>query len=68
MQIGNDSAGFARLLTAIAEVVPGPRVAVCIEGSKTAREIRRCLKRYIARELYRQLTRSMNLPAGPSHT
>jgi transposase len=32
---------------------------------KTTREIRRCLKRYIARELYRQLTRSMNLPAGP---
>jgi len=32
---------------------------------KTAREIRRCLKRYIARELYRQLTRTMNLPAGP---
>jgi transposase len=32
---------------------------------KTAREIRRCLKRYIARELYRQLTRSMSLPAGP---
>jgi transposase len=32
---------------------------------KTAREIRRCLKRYIARELYRQLNRSMNLPAGP---
>jgi transposase len=32
---------------------------------KTAREIRRCLKRYIARELYRQLTRSMNPPVGP---
>ena len=32
---------------------------------KTPREIRRCLKRYIARELYRQLTRSMSLPAGP---
>jgi hypothetical protein len=32
---------------------------------KTPREIRRCLKRYIARELYRQLTRSMDLPAGP---
>jgi len=32
---------------------------------KTPREIRRCLKRYIARELYRQLTRSMNLPMGP---
>jgi transposase len=32
---------------------------------KTPREIRRCLKRYIARELYRQLTRSMNPPVGP---
>jgi transposase len=32
---------------------------------KTAREIRRCLKRYIARELYRQLTQSMSLPIGP---
>jgi len=32
---------------------------------KTQREIRRCLKRYIARELYRQLTRSMNLPVSP---
>jgi hypothetical protein len=29
---------------------------------KTTREIRRCLKRYIARELYRHLTRSMNPP------
>jgi transposase len=32
---------------------------------KTPREIRRCLKRYIARELYRQLTQSMSLPVGP---
>ena len=32
---------------------------------QTPREIRRCLKRYIARELYRQLTRSMNPPVGP---
>ena len=32
---------------------------------KTTREIRRCLKRYIARELYRQLTRTMNPPAAP---
>jgi transposase len=31
---------------------------------KTPREIRRCLKRYIARELYRQLTQSMALQAG----
>jgi len=32
---------------------------------KTTREIRRCLKRYIARELYRHLTRSMNPPMSP---
>ena len=35
MRIGNDSGGFARLLDAIAEVAPGPRVAVCIEGSRS---------------------------------
>jgi transposase len=35
LRIGNDSAGFARLLAAIAEVAPGPRVAVCIEGSRS---------------------------------
>jgi transposase len=35
MQIGNDSAGFAQLLAAIATAVPGPRVAVCIEGSRS---------------------------------
>src|SRR5215468_3442651 len=35
MRIGNDSAGFSQLLAAIAEVVPGPRVAVCIEGSRS---------------------------------
>jgi transposase len=32
---------------------------------KTRREIRRCLKRYIARELCRHLTQSMNPPVGP---
>jgi len=32
---------------------------------KTGPEIRRCIKRYIARELYRHLTRSMTPPAGP---
>ncbi len=32
---------------------------------KTAREIRRCLKRYIARELYRQLTHSMKPLMSP---
>jgi transposase len=35
MQIGSDSAGFTRLLAAIADVVPGPRVAGCIEGSRS---------------------------------
>jgi transposase len=35
---------------------------------KTPREIRRCLKRYIARELYRQLTRTMNPPEAPRQT
>ena len=35
LQVGNDSAGFAQLLAAIAEVAPGPRVAVCIEGSRS---------------------------------
>lgn len=35
MQVGNDSAGFAQLLAAVAEVAPGPRVAVCIEGSRS---------------------------------
>ena len=32
---------------------------------KTTREIRRCLKRYIARELYRQLNRSMKPLMSP---
>ena len=32
---------------------------------KTPREIRRCIKRYIARELYRQLTQTMNPPPRP---
>jgi hypothetical protein len=35
LRIGNDSAGFARLLAAIGEVAPGPRVAVCMEGSRS---------------------------------
>jgi len=35
MQIGSDSAGFAQLLAAIADVTPGPRVAVSIEGSRS---------------------------------
>jgi transposase len=34
-------------------------------GGKTPREIRRCLKRYIARELYRQLTQSMTPLTSP---
>lgn len=35
LRIGNDSAGFAQLLAAIAKVVPGPRVAVSLEGSRS---------------------------------
>ena len=35
MRIGNDSAGFAQLLAAIAEVAPGPRVVACVEGSRS---------------------------------
>jgi len=35
MQIGNDSAGFTRLLATIATAAPGPRVAVCMEGSRS---------------------------------
>jgi len=34
---------------------------------KTPREIRRCLKRYITRELYRALTASMSLTEAPAH-
>jgi len=35
MRISNDSAGFGQLLTTIAEVVPGRRVAVSLEGSRS---------------------------------
>jgi transposase len=35
LRIGNDSAGFARLLAAIAKTVPGPRVAVSVEGTRS---------------------------------
>ena len=35
LRIGNDSAGFAQLMAAIAEVVPGPRVAVAVEGTRS---------------------------------
>jgi hypothetical protein len=35
LQISNDSAGFTRLLAVIAEAAPGPRVAVCMEGSRS---------------------------------
>jgi transposase len=34
MQISNDNAGFAQLLATIATVAPGPKVAVCIEGTR----------------------------------
>jgi transposase len=35
MRIGNDSAGFTHLLAAVAELAPGPRVAVSLEGSRS---------------------------------
>jgi transposase len=35
MQIGNDNAGFTQLLATIAEVAPGPRVAVSLESSRS---------------------------------
>jgi hypothetical protein len=35
MRIGNDSAGFTQLLAAVAELVPGPRLAVSLEGSRS---------------------------------
>ena len=34
LQVSNDSAGFAQLMATIAKVVPGPRVAVCVEGTR----------------------------------
>jgi hypothetical protein len=37
MRIGNNSAGFTQLLAAIAEVAPGPRVAVSVEGTRGVR-------------------------------
>jgi transposase len=66
-----DRAALKRAIHAIAltQMRSCPRTRAYVarrtaEG-KTIREIRRCLKRYIARELYRQLTRSMNPPVGP---
>ena len=38
MRIGNDSAGFAQLLAAIAKVAPGPRVAVSHRGQPQLRD------------------------------
>jgi transposase len=35
MRISNDSAGFTRLLAAVAEVAPRPRLAVSMEGSRS---------------------------------
>jgi len=35
LRISNDSGGFAQLLAAIAKMAPGPRVAVCIEGTRS---------------------------------
>jgi len=35
MRISNDDAGFTQLLAALVEAAPGPRVAVCLEGSRS---------------------------------
>lgn len=35
MRIGDDSAGFTQLLTAIADLAPGPRVVASVEGSRS---------------------------------
>ena len=35
---------------------------------KSSREIRRCIKRYIARELYRTLTQAMTASTGTTAT
>jgi transposase len=35
MRIGNYRAGIAWLLAVIAEVAPGPRVAVCVEATRS---------------------------------
>ena len=35
MRISNDSAGFTQLLAAVAQLAPGPRLAVSLEGSRS---------------------------------
>ncbi len=35
IKISNDSAGFATLLTWVAEHAPGPRIAISIEGTRS---------------------------------
>jgi transposase len=35
LRISNDSAGFTQLLAAVAELAPGPRLAVSMEGSRS---------------------------------
>ena len=57
-------------VAAAVEPVPDGVAAAGRDGAgaaegKTPREIRRCLKRYIARELYRQLNRSMKPLTSP---
>jgi hypothetical protein len=48
------------------QLPPDPAyVARCTAERKTPREIRRCLKRYIARELYRQLNQAMKPLTNP---
>jgi transposase len=35
LRISNDSAGFAELIAVIARAAPGPRVAACVEGTRS---------------------------------
>ncbi len=35
MRISNDTAGFTQLLATVAELAPGPRLAVSLEGSRS---------------------------------
>jgi hypothetical protein len=62
-------AGDHRRAGAWARIRNCPRTRAYIDRrtteGKTPREIRRCLKRYIARELYKHLTHAMTSPTGP---
>ncbi|MGH3397732.1 MAG: transposase [Streptosporangiaceae bacterium] len=54
---------------AVTRMRDDPATRACVTrrraAGKTDREIRRCLKRYIARQLYRTLTTTMTPPPAP---